>query len=50
MNPTQLKAAILVSSPADTKAIFDEALTNGSVEQMMSCRAPDLDSKPTVFH
>jgi hypothetical protein len=50
MNPTQLKAAILVGSPADTKAIFDEALTNGNVEQMMSCWAPALEPKPTVFH
>jgi hypothetical protein len=49
MNPTQLKAAILVNSPADTKAIFDEALTNGNVEQMMSCWAPALEPKPTVF-
>jgi hypothetical protein len=50
MKQAQLKAAILGGSPNDAKAIFDEDLPNGNLQQITSCRAPALDSKPTVFH
>ena len=50
MKQAPLKAAILRGSTNDAKAIFDEALHNGNIEQIMSCRELALGSKPTVFH